>query len=67
MEVVLVDELELAFERVGEGPPLVLVHGAAEDSRHPELVATMILADTYAGWKGSLSAEEVEARVESYL
>jgi len=32
--------------------------------RHPELVATLILADTYAGWKGSLSEEEVRARVE---
>jgi pimeloyl-ACP methyl ester carboxylesterase len=32
--------------------------------RHPELVATLVLADTYAGWKGSLPAEEVEARVE---
>jgi pimeloyl-ACP methyl ester carboxylesterase len=32
--------------------------------RHPELVATLILVDTYAGWKGSLPAEEVEARLE---
>ena len=127
--------LEIAYERVGEGPPLVLVHGAAEDGRvwqpqlaaladeftvvgwdepgagrssdvpadfgladyahclaaliealalgpahvaglswggtvvqelyrhHPGLVATLILADTYAGWKGSLPAEEVRARV----
>jgi pimeloyl-ACP methyl ester carboxylesterase len=31
--------------------------------RHPELVATLILVDTYAGWKGSLPAEEVRARV----
>ena len=31
---------------------------------HPELVATLILVDTYAGWKGSLPAEEVRARVE---
>lgn len=30
---------------------------------HPGLVATLILADTYAGWKGSLPAEEVRARV----
>jgi pimeloyl-ACP methyl ester carboxylesterase len=29
----------------------------------PELVATLILVDSYAGWKGSLPAEEVEARV----
>lgn len=29
----------------------------------PELVSSLILADTYAGWKGSLSGEEVEMRV----
>jgi pimeloyl-ACP methyl ester carboxylesterase len=127
--------LELAYERVGEGPPLVFVHGAAEDGRiwqpqlaaladeftvvawdepgagrssdvpadftladysnclaaviddlalgpahvaglswggtlvqelyrnHPRLVATLILVDTYAGWKGSLPEKEVRARV----
>ena len=31
---------------------------------HPEVVATLILIDTYAGWKGSLPEEEVRARVE---
>ncbi len=31
---------------------------------HPGLVATLILVDTYAGWKGSLPEEEVRARVE---
>ena len=32
--------------------------------RHrPELAATLILTDTYAGWKGSLPEEEVRARV----
>lgn len=31
--------------------------------QHPALVATLILIDTYAGWRGSLSAEEVRARV----
>jgi pimeloyl-ACP methyl ester carboxylesterase len=127
--------VEIAYERVGEGSPLVFVHGAAEDSRiwqpqiagladeftvvawdepgagrssdlpegfglasfadglarlietlelgpahvaglswggtvalelyrrHPGLVATLILIDTYAGWKGSLPAAEVRARV----
>jgi len=30
---------------------------------HPELVATLILIDTYAGWKGSLPEQEVRARV----
>jgi pimeloyl-ACP methyl ester carboxylesterase len=32
--------------------------------RHSDLVATLILAGAYAGWKGSLSDEEVRARVE---
>jgi pimeloyl-ACP methyl ester carboxylesterase len=31
--------------------------------RRPELVASLILAGGYAGWKGSLPAEEVSARV----
>ena len=31
---------------------------------HADLVATLILIDTYAGWKGSLPAEEVRARVD---
>ena len=136
MEVVRTNALEIAYERVGEGPPLIFVHGGAEDGRvwqpqlaalaneftvvawdepgagrssdvpagfglteyahclaalieaialgpthivglswggtvvqelyrhHPELVATLILVDTYAGWKGSLPEEEVRARVE---
>jgi pimeloyl-ACP methyl ester carboxylesterase len=138
VEVVHVNGLEIAYERVGEGPPLVLVHGAAVDSRmwqpqlsaledeftvvawdepgagrssdvpagfgladyahslaalidalelgpahvaglswggtvvlelyrhHAELVVTLILVDTYAGWKGSLPAEEVRTRVDLY-
>ena len=136
MNVVQCGGLEIAYERAGKGPPLVFVHGAAEDGRvwqpqlsafadeftviawdepgagrssdvpagfglpdyadclatlieavalgpanvvglswggtlaqelyrhHPELVATLILVDSYAGWKGSLSEEEVRARVE---
>ena len=34
--------------------------------RRPELVATLVLADTYAGWKGSLPAAEVQARVAGF-
>jgi hypothetical protein len=30
---------------------------------HPELTATLILVDTYAGWMGSLPEEEIRARV----
>jgi len=135
VEIVWANGLEIAYRRVGEGPPLVLVHSAADDGRawqpqlvalsdaftvvawdepgaggssdlppnfaladyahclaafiealalgpahvaglswggtvaqelyrhHPELVATLILVDTYAGWKGSLPEEEVRARV----
>ncbi|MFC8799180.1 alpha/beta fold hydrolase [Promicromonospora sp. NPDC057138] len=135
MEFIEAGGLRIAYERAGQGPPLVLVHGAAEDGRvwqvqlagladeltvvawdepgagrssdlpdgfglagyadalaalletlelgpahvagvswggtvalelyrrHPELVATLIMIDAYAGWKGSLPAEEVRARV----
>src|SRR3954447_9861252 len=31
--------------------------------RRPALVATLVLADTYAGWKGSLPEDERRARV----
>jgi pimeloyl-ACP methyl ester carboxylesterase len=136
MEVVRANGIELAYRRTGVGPPLLLLHGAASDSRiwepqldalaseltvvawdqpgvgaspdppddfglaafadaaaalldalalgpahvaglswggtvalelyrrRPELVRTLILADTYAGWKGSLPPEEVRSRVE---
>jgi pimeloyl-ACP methyl ester carboxylesterase len=127
--------LDIAYERAGQGPPLVLVHGALADSRfwrrqlaglsdeftvvawdepgagrssdppesfgiadyadclaefidsldlapahvcglswggvvaqelyrrRPDRLASLILADSYAGWKGSLPEEEVAARV----
>jgi pimeloyl-ACP methyl ester carboxylesterase len=136
VEVVRANSINVAYERVGEGPPLVLVHGAGVDGRmwrpqltalaneftvvawdepgagrsddvpagfsladyahclaavidalalgpahvaglswggtvvqelyrhHSEWVATLIFADSYAGWKGSLPAEEVQARIE---
>ena len=35
--------------------------------RHPEAAMSLILADTYAGWKGSLPAEVVEQRLEMAL
>ena len=126
--------LEIAYDRAGAGPPLVLVHGAAGDAREwgpqvaglsddftviawdepgagrssdvpagfglsgyalalaglveavgapahvcgsswggtvalelyhrrPELVAMLVLVDTYVGWKGSLTEHELRARV----
>ena len=136
MEVARAHGLEIAYQRAGHGPPLVLVHGAGVDGRMwqpqlraladeftvvawdepgagrsddlpasfaladyahclaaviesaglgrvhlaglswggtvvqelyrrlPDRVATLILAGSYAGWKGSLPADEVEARVE---
>jgi pimeloyl-ACP methyl ester carboxylesterase len=135
VEVVGAGGLDVAYQRFGEGPPLVFVHGAGDDGRiwqpqlaaladeftvvawdepgagrssdlpaefaladyahclaavveavglgpaniaglswggtvaqelyrhHPGLVATLILIDTYAGWRGSLPTEEVRARV----
>ena len=135
MERVEANGIEVAYERSGEGPPVVFVHGAAADSRswrpqlealtgeftvvawdepgagqspdlppdirlvdyaaclaavieavglgpahvaglswgstvalelydlRPELVRTLILVGGYAGWKGSLPEEEVQARL----
>ena len=46
MEGIQAAGLEIAYERVGQGPPLVFVHGAAEDGRvwRPQLAA---LADEF--------------------
>ena len=135
MAVAQFNGLEIAYERAGSGPPLVLAHGATSDGRiwepqlealadeftviawdepgaggssdlpddfaltdyadclaavieaagvapahvgglswggtvvlelyrrRPELIQSLILIDTYAGWKGSLPKEEVRARV----
>lgn len=35
--------------------------------RHPERVASLVLLDTYAGWKGSLPEAEVERRLAAAL
>ena len=46
VEVVRAHGLDIAFERAGDGPPLVFVHGAAGDGRvwQPQLAA---LADEF--------------------
>ncbi|MEU5986634.1 alpha/beta hydrolase [Streptomyces sp. NPDC047434] len=136
MATVQVNGREIAYDRSGEGPPVVFLHGAGQDARvwrpqldaladafsvvawdepgasrsgdipesfgladyahalaavveslqlgpahiaglswggtvalefyrhHADLVRTLILVDTYAGWKGSLPPEEVRDRVE---
>lgn len=130
-------EVDVAFERVGDGPPIVLAHGAGDDHRawapqladlardftvvawdepgqgrssdvpegfglgdyadclaalteavagepavvggiswggtialelhrrHPDRVRALILADTYAGWRGSLPPDELRDRVDA--
>jgi pimeloyl-ACP methyl ester carboxylesterase len=135
MDTVEVDGLRLAYRRTGHGPPVLFVHGGAEDGRawtpqldaladeftviawdepgaggsddvpdefglsdyadclagmiralgvspapvvglswgttvilelyrrHPVAVRSMVLAGGYAGWRGSLGAEEAEARL----
>lgn len=41
MAVVRTNGLDISYQRVGAGPPLVLVHGAADNSRiwQPQLAA----------------------------
>lgn len=139
MEQIEVGGLRIAYERAGEGPPLLLLHGAFDDSRmwrrqleglsdeftvvawdapgcgrssdppetftprdyvdclaqlieviglqhphvlglslgsmhalelyrwRPSLPRTLVLASAYAGWVGSLSADEVERRTQQVL
>ncbi len=62
----LIEALDLAPAHVGGlswGGTLVL----ELYRRRPDLVGTLILCDTYAGWKGSLPAAEVEARVAGVM
>jgi pimeloyl-ACP methyl ester carboxylesterase len=60
-----VNGLELAFERAGEGPPLVFVHGAAEDSRiwQPQVASltdefTVVAWDEPGAWRSSEAPAE---------
>ncbi|GGR74389.1 pimeloyl-ACP methyl ester carboxylesterase [Nocardioides luteus] len=135
MDLIEIDGFRLAFRRAGTGPPVVFVHGGAQDSRawtpqldalsdeltiiawdepgaggsadvprdfsladyadslagliralgisgctlvglswgvtvilelyrrHPTLAGSLVLADGYAGWRGSLGAGEADARL----
>ena len=64
VEAILANGLEIAYERAGAGPPLVLVHGAGDDSRvwQPQLAA---LADefTVVAWDepGAGSSSDIPA------
>lgn len=64
-----VDRAGALVETLGQGPAHVvgLSWGGTVVlelyRRHPGLVATLTMIDTYAGWKGSLPADEVKARV----
>lgn len=92
-----VNGLSVAFERTGEGPALVLLHGFTHDShvwrpqtenlsaqftviawdapgagqefyrRHSARVLSLVLADTYAGWKGSFPEPIPEERLAACL
>ena len=46
METVRTNGVDVAYERVGDGPPLIFVHGAAGDARlwSPQLA---VLADEF--------------------
>jgi pimeloyl-ACP methyl ester carboxylesterase len=62
--------LAALIEEVGLGPGHIAglswggVVAIELHAQRSDLVESLILADTYAGWKGSLPAEEVSARVE---
>ena len=62
----LIEALDLAPAHVG-GLSWGGVVAQEVYRRRPEVVRTLILCDTYAGWKGSLPAEEVEARVAGVM
>lgn len=62
------DSVAGLMEAIGLSPAHVLGHSfgggvtLAVYKRHPHLVRSMILVSAYAGWAGSLPAEEVEQR-----
>ena len=59
-----IDELDLGPARVA-GLSWGGVVALELFRRHPRCVAALVLADTYAGWKGSLSEEECAARLQA--
>jgi pimeloyl-ACP methyl ester carboxylesterase len=58
----LIDQLELAPAHVA-GLSWGGVVALELYRRRPEVVGTLVLCDTYAGWKGSLEPVEVQARL----
>ncbi|WP_272267456.1 MULTISPECIES: alpha/beta fold hydrolase [unclassified Rhodococcus (in: high G+C Gram-positive bacteria)] len=73
--------LDIAFERTGTGPAVVLAHGFVGDARstwghqiealvfhrHRRLISSLTLVGGYAGWLGSLGLEESEQRLTRSL
>ena len=61
----------LASQEVGPATILGLSFGGTLAlelyRRHPEAVAALIIADSYAGWRGSLSADECSERLRRGL
>lgn len=67
------DAVAALIDALGVGPVHLAGHsfgaGLAIDvcARHPGLVRSLVLSGAYAGWRGSLPAAEVEARLDRGL
>jgi pimeloyl-ACP methyl ester carboxylesterase len=65
VEVIRTSGLEIAYERVGEGPPLVFAHGAASDARvwRPQ-VAALAEEFTVVAWDEPGAGQSSDVRAE---